>query len=53
MQPSDFLRLTTDGDEHLAKIHKDEFTDLQTYAADTDEKYGKSKYNMPFLFIEF
>lgn len=52
MQPSDFLRLTTDGDEHLAKIHKDEFTDLQTYAADTDEKYGKSKYNMPFLFIE-
>lgn len=53
MQPSDFLRLTTDGEEHLAKIHKDEFTDLQTYAADTDEKYGKSKYNMPFLFIEF
>ena len=53
MQPSDFLRLTTDGDEHLAKIHKDEFTDLDTYTAGTDEKYNRTQYNMPFLFIEF
>lgn len=53
MQPSDFLRLTTDGDEHLNKIHNDEFTDLDTYAAGSNEKYNPKQYNMPFLFIEF
>ena len=53
MQPSDFLRLTTENDEHLEQIHTDEFSDLETFANDGHERYKKSNYSMPFLNIEF
>ena len=53
MNPMDFITLTTGDQAHIDKIFKDDFSDLEAYSKDEHPIYKKSKYDIPFLYVNY